>query len=109
MARAKFEIGKRIRRASDHGGVSAQDANDRASFNTIRPHTKQHLSYAKRMTGAFAATSVMCALVFLIVLGEVWEQQFQSYTQQNMQSLADATATTLSKSMRRTAGGAPMP
>lgn len=104
MARAKFEIGKRIRRASDHGGVSAQDANDRASFNTIRPHTKQHLSYAKRMTGAFAATSVMCALVFLIVLGEVWEQQFQSYTQQNMQSLADATATTLSKKYEEDGG-----
>lgn len=79
----------------------------KASWNTIRPHEKTKASYTKKMTIAFAATSVMTAVVFLLVLAVVWEDQFNTYTRQNMQSLAQATASTLASKYEEAGGWTP--
>lgn len=79
----------------------------KASWNTIRPHEKPKASYTKKMTIAFAATSVMTAVVFLLVLAVVWEDQFNTYTRQNMQSLAQATASTLASKYEEADGWTP--
>lgn len=105
MPRAKFEIGKSARHASD-GGVPS-DGSSKASWNTIKPVAKTKQTYARRMTLAFAATSVMTAVIFLLVLAFVWEDQFQSYTRQNMQSLAQATASTLAAKYEEAGGWTP--
>lgn len=106
MPRAKFEIGKSARHASADGGVPS-DATERASWNTIQPDAKPKQSYARRMTLAFAATAVMTAVIFLLVLAVVWENQFQTYTRQNMQSLAQATASTLAAKYEEAGGWTP--
>ncbi|NTU88802.1 MAG: hypothetical protein HGA54_02695, partial [Actinobacteria bacterium] len=49
-------------------------------------------SYATRLTGAFALTAAMTALIAASILAFVWEDQFQEYTRQNMEILADKTA-----------------
>ena len=49
-------------------------------------------SYATRLTGAFALTAAMTALIAASILAFVWEDQFQQYTRQNMEILADRTA-----------------
>lgn len=79
----------------------------KASWNTIRPDEKPKASYTKKMTIAFAATSVMTAVVFLLVLAVVWEDQFNTYTRQNMQSLAQATASTLAAKYEEAGGWTP--
>ena len=52
----------------------------------------EDLTYTTRVTAAFAFIAVMTALVAIGVLSFVWEQHFQTYTQSNMQSLANTTA-----------------
>ncbi|MBR3226753.1 MAG: HAMP domain-containing histidine kinase [Atopobiaceae bacterium] len=49
------------------------------------------------MTLSFALTAVMTAVVLSIVLAFVWEQQFQTYTRDNMQRMATQMADTLSQ------------
>ena len=53
------------------------------------------VSYATRVSGAFALIAAMTALILVGVLAVVWENQFQSYTRENMQSLARTTASTI--------------
>lgn len=60
-------------------------------------HKGRGLSYAARVTGAFALTAAMTALIAASILAVVWEGQFQSYTRENMQRLASTTAESLSK------------
>lgn len=50
------------------------------------------LSYATRLTTSFAAVAAMTALVAIGVISFVWEQTFQAYTTENIQSLANVTA-----------------
>lgn len=50
------------------------------------------LTYTTRVTATFALIAAMTALVALGVLSFVWEQHFQTYTQENMASLAESTA-----------------
>lgn len=57
----------------------------------------RRLSYAARVTGAFALVAAMTALIAASVLAVVWEQQFQGYTRQNMQRVATTTATSLAQ------------
>lgn len=52
-----------------------------------------NLSYTTRVTAAFAFIAAMTALVAIGVVSFVWEQHFQTYTRDNMQSVADTTAT----------------
>ncbi len=50
------------------------------------------LTYTTRVTMAFAFVAAMTALVAIGVLSFVWEQHFQTYTQENMNKLAESTA-----------------
>ena len=50
------------------------------------------LSYTARVTLAFALIAAMTALVAIGVLSFVWEQHFQTYTRDNMESVATITA-----------------
>ena len=50
-------------------------------------------SYTTRVTLAFAFIAAMTALVAIGVLSFVWQQHFRTYTQENMKSLAESTAT----------------
>ena len=51
-----------------------------------------NFTYTTRVTAAFAFVAAMTALVAIGVLSFVWEQHFQTYTQENMKSLAESTA-----------------
>lgn len=51
-----------------------------------------NLTYTTRVTAAFAFIAAMTALVAIGVLSFVWEQHFQTYTYENMLSLATTTA-----------------
>lgn len=51
-----------------------------------------NLSYTTRVTAAFGFIAVMTALVAIGVLSFVWEQHFQTYTTENMRSLAESTS-----------------
>ena len=60
-----------------------------------RRHKKRNwgnLSYTTRVTLAFAFIAAMTALVSIGVVSFVWEQHFQTYTAENIQSLTDRTA-----------------
>lgn len=50
------------------------------------------LSYTTRVTLAFALIAAMTALVAIGVVSFVWEQHFQTYTRDNMESIATITA-----------------
>ena len=51
-----------------------------------------NLSYTTRVMAAFGFIAVMTALVAIGVLSFVWEQHFQTYTTENMRSLAESTS-----------------
>ena len=51
-----------------------------------------NLTYTTRVTLSFALIAAMTAMVAIGVLSFVWEQHFQTYTQENMKSLAESTA-----------------
>ena len=50
------------------------------------------LSYTTRVTISFSLIAAMTALVAIGVVSVVWEQHFQEYTQDNMESVAETTA-----------------
>ena len=50
------------------------------------------LSYTTRVTLSFALIAAMTALVAIGVVSFVWEQHFQTYTRDNMESVATITA-----------------
>lgn len=52
----------------------------------------ESLTYTTRVTAAFAFIAAMTAFVAIGVLSFVWEQHFQTYTKDNMKSLAESTA-----------------
>ena len=85
---AKFSTERRVRPEAD---------STRGSWNTIKREPKKEGSYSGRLTLAFAATAVMTALMFVVVLGVVWEGQFKAYTRQNMQTIANSTASVISR------------
>ncbi len=68
-----------------------------SSYNTIKRQPRNTLKYSTRMTLSFALTAVMTAVVLSIVLAFVWEQQFQTYTRDNMQRMVTQMAETLSQ------------
>ena len=55
------------------------------------------LSYTTRVTISFALIAAMTALVAIGVVSFVWEQHFQTYTRENMQTVADTTAEQVDK------------
>lgn len=63
----------------------------RRAFDGVR-RAWANLSYTTRVTMAFALIAAMTALVAIGVLSFVWQQHFQTYTNENMASLAESTA-----------------
>lgn len=63
-----------------------------------------NLSYTTRVTLAFAMVAAMTALVSFGVLSYVWEQHFHTYTRENMQRIADTTATNIGIRYEQTGG-----
>lgn len=59
-------------------------------------------SYTTRVTMAFAFVAAMTALVAIGVLSLVWESHFQTYTQENMATLADSTARSIAEVYQET-------
>ena len=59
-------------------------------------------SYTTRMTLAFACIAAMTALVAIGVVSFVWEQHFQTYTADNMETLADTTANRIADNYEHT-------
>ncbi len=55
-------------------------------------------SYTTRVTVTFALIAMMTVVVAMGVLSYVWEQHFQTYTRENVQELADATADSIASS-----------
>lgn len=53
---------------------------------------RKHPSYSRRVTSAFALIAAMTALILASILAIVWMGQFQSYTHDNMQRVAQAAA-----------------
>ncbi len=78
--------------------VDSADANNSNTAEPIaRKKEKRHfrwssLSYTARMTIAFACIAAMTTLVAIGVVSFVWEQYFQTYTTDNMRSIATTTA-----------------
>ena len=52
-------------------------------------------SYSSRVTGAFALTAAMTAVILVSILAVVWEGQFQAYTRENIERIANSTATSV--------------
>lgn len=63
-----------------------------AAPTKARPRGFVAKSFAVKVTLAFMAVAVMTAVISAGVLSFVWEQHFQSYTRENMERLAMATA-----------------
>ena len=88
---ADLVIGKRTRSGED--GSSSD--NPKASWKTVRPDTRSKITYSNRLCLAFALVAFMTVMILIAVLSVVWEGQFQKYTRNNMQRLANVTATTI--------------
>ena len=79
-------------------GAGEKSESAKAEYSTLRRAPRvanPTTSFTGRMAFFSALTAVMTAAILSIVLAVVWEQQFQGYTRQNMQRLAQQTADTL--------------
>ena len=94
---ARFVTGRDAQQ--DEGGPE-RPSSSRSSWNTIKPSPKRGRPYSTSLTLGFALTAIMTALVLVAVLAVVWEGQFMAYTRQNMQSIADSTAASISEAYR---------
>lgn len=88
------------REYDDHRSKSKGEKpkDNKAEYSTLKHDDGEHrptASFRGRMAFFFALTAVMTAMILSLVLAIVWEQQFQGYTKQNMQRLAQQTAETL--------------
>ncbi len=72
--------------------VSSETSNEPARKKRRLRFAWKSLSYTSRVTLAFAAIAAMTALVAIGVVSFVWEHYFQTYTTENMRSLAQSTA-----------------
>lgn len=76
----------------------------KAQESGVRPRGLSRFSYATKLAGAFALVAVMTALIAASILAVVWEDQFQSYTRENMDSLALTTAARIGEAYAREGG-----
>ena len=95
-----------IDRAYDDLGAQGFDA-PKASFNTMRHDVRPGRpvkTFSGRMAFYFALTAIMTAAMLSFVLALVWEGQFQSYTRQNMQHVAQQLAAAISAEYQEQGG-----
>lgn len=78
--------------ALDVEGVEDESAEIEEPVRKRRSFKWSSLSYASRVTLSFALIAAMTALVAIGVVSIVWQQHFQTYTQENMRILAETTA-----------------
>ncbi len=64
----------------------------------------QGLSFTKRVVLVALAVALITLLSSILVLSVVWEQHFQSYTRENVQRVADATADAISQGYQKSNG-----
>ena len=83
MLPARFEIGKKGKPA---------DTSARATWSTPRSDTRRGMSYASRMSLAFALTSLMTVVILVCVVSVVWGGVFSDYTRANIEEIASLTA-----------------
>lgn len=76
---------------------SAQPTNEAPHSSEPYRSIWSRFTYTTRVTAAFAAIAAMTALVAVGVLSFVWEGHFQTYTNRNVQTLADHTAKNLAE------------
>lgn len=88
----------KLAKGSNAGSGSTPTESSRSSYNTIKPNPKPVVSYSGRMTLYFAGTAIMTVVVLVLVLAIVWNDEFHSYTRDNMQETLDAVAARLSQS-----------
>ncbi len=74
--------------------ISEASDSAKASFNTVGhlPAPRLMHTFSARMALSYALTAIMTAFTLSAVLAITWEDQFQSYTRQNIQRLAEQTA-----------------
>ena len=77
--------------AEESGGQSVKETKQGGTRHR-RKFRWSSLSYAARMTLSFALIAAMTTVVAIGVVSFVWGQHFQTYTRENIQSVADITA-----------------
>ena len=79
-------------------GGDSPSSSSKASYNTVKRSPRTHFgrTFRSKVMLLFALVAVVTAVVMTLVLAYTWEGQFQSYTRENMQRLAQQTADTLS-------------
>ncbi len=82
--------------------VTSETSNEPAHRGRRLRFSWKNLSYTSRVTLAFAAIAAMTALVAIGVVSFVWEHYFQTYTTENMRSLAQSTAELIAESCEET-------
>lgn len=76
-----------------HEGAESGAESSAATWKTQgSPYGKPVVSYATRVSGAFALIAAMTVLILVSLLAVVWDNQFQSYTRTNIKSIAQSTA-----------------
>ena len=101
-----FYIDEAMRSYDEQVGHGGSDSS-KASFNTLRRDSspvRPAKTFAGRTALYFALTAIMCVGVFSLVLAAIWEQEFQGYTRQNMQRLAQQTSVSLASSYGEVGG-----
>ena len=86
---------ERIRMEAEDGAAGSAARASEGEGRRKRPRKRfswDNFTYTTRVTAAFAFVAIMTALVAIGVLSFVWEQHFQTYTESNMESLAESTA-----------------
>lgn len=79
------------------GGNEASSTN-KGSYNTVKRSPKERIgrNFRTKVMLLFALVAVVTAVVMTVVLAYVWEGQFKTYTRENMQRMAEQTASSLS-------------
>lgn len=89
--------------ASTSGSIPLPGIGDEeGNASRLKRFRWNNFTYTTRVTAAFAFIAAMTALVAIGVLSFVWEQHFQTYTQENMRSLAESTAERIETIYNRT-------
>lgn len=85
------------------GKTFQQDKQDGVSDNASSWKTRSGtdsgsvISYAMRVSSAFALTAAMTVLILVTVLAVAWDNQFQNYTHANIKRIAEDTAASLAE------------
>ena len=83
-------------RAETDGTQTAHGHQERLRRDSARQGL--HIPFAARLVLAFIMTAAMTAIIAACILGYIWNSQFEKYTNESVNRLAEATATKLADS-----------